>query len=52
MRKIPQLGTPNFKRTLVVPDVLIAQTLAFSGLKVDSSGRERKKKIKKLFKLG
>ena len=43
----PQPSSPDFSRTLVLPDIFNRSNFeysAYSGLKVDSMGRKRKKK--------
>ena len=47
MRGFSQPGTPDFSRTVVLPGILNRSNFeysAFSGLKVDSGRRKRKKK--------
>ena len=59
-RPCPQSGIADFCRTKVLPDIfnrLNFEYSAFSGLKVDSGRRKRKKKVrkkmqKKVFNLG
>ena len=56
MRRIPQLGTPNFSSSKILPEIfnrLKFEFSAFSGLKVDGIGRKKKQQKKdKLYSSG
>ena len=49
MMEISLPGTPDFSRTLILPDIFNRSNFehsVFSGLKVEGMGRKRKKKEK------